>query len=83
MFRNKVAFKGICTLILFITIGISQASVPVRLEIGNPQDDPAGGSDRVNLTKSIADTLTPMLQKTKDQEDKNTILDEKNIKDIE
>ena len=32
------------------------------------QDDPAGGSDRVNLTERIADTLTPMLQKTKEQE---------------
>jgi len=40
MSRNKIAFKGICTLLLFITMGISQ----VELTIGNPQDDPAGGT---------------------------------------
>ena len=44
MFRNNIAFKGICTIILFITMGISHASVPVTLEIGNAQDDPAGGT---------------------------------------
>ena len=33
MFRNNIAFKGICTLILFITMGISQA--PVSITIGN------------------------------------------------
>ena len=35
MFRNNIAFKGICTLILFITMGISQ----VELTIGNPAFD--------------------------------------------
>ena len=30
MFRNNIAFKGICTLILFITMGISQVSLDIR-----------------------------------------------------
>ncbi|MDP7027244.1 MAG: hypothetical protein QF380_02420, partial [Candidatus Marinimicrobia bacterium] len=36
MFRNNIAFRGICTIILFITMGISHASVPVTLEIEEP-----------------------------------------------
>ena len=36
MFRNNIAFRGICTIILFITMGISHASVPITLEIEEP-----------------------------------------------
>ena len=30
MFRNNIAFKGICTIILFITMGISQVSLTIK-----------------------------------------------------
>ena len=30
MFRNNIAFKGICTIILFITMGISQVSLTIE-----------------------------------------------------
>jgi len=30
MFRNNIAFKGICTIILFITMGVSQVSLTIK-----------------------------------------------------
>jgi len=30
MFRNSIAFKGICTIILFITMGVSQVSLTIK-----------------------------------------------------
>ena len=48
MFRNNLAFKGICTIILFITMGISQA--PVSLTIENI--DTTAGTLDINMTNT-------------------------------
>lgn len=61
MFRNNIAFKGICTIILCIIMGISQASYPVELRITNPTPGIDACSDPAFANKTTCEDATGAL----------------------